>query len=190
MDISIVWNLGGQLVLCHCSLPNFTINSSSSKSANAVSPTDAFCDLTHILSAAFPAFLKVHYLPLSCVCCTTCGNTPQARTHISWLFPDHFQIPWLFFYCAGNILWCIRPTVGIYIRHTSFCRRDVLCIGHTRLTHSCWLAATSLSVWLVNVHLLSSTFSLNVLILETFATNILSLPLWKMYLNKLVCVMS
>ena len=41
----------------------------------------------------------------------------------------------------------------------------------------CWLAATSLNVWLVNVHLLSSTFSLNVLILETFATNTLSLPL-------------
>ena len=39
-----------------------------------------------------------------------------------------------------------RPTVGTYaIRHTSFCRRDVviinrLRIGHTRLTHSYLLA--------------------------------------------------
>ena len=39
----------------------------------------------------------------------------------------------------------IRPTVGTYLRHTSFCRRDVviinrLRIGHTRLTHSYLLA--------------------------------------------------
>jgi len=47
--------------------------------------------------------------------------------------------------CAGNKLRCIQPTVGIYLRHTSFCRRDVviinrLRIGHTRLTHSYLLA--------------------------------------------------
>ena len=48
--------------------------------------------------------------------------------------------------CAGNKLRCIQPTVGTYIRHTSFCRRDVviinrLRIGHTRLTHSYLLAS-------------------------------------------------
>jgi len=47
--------------------------------------------------------------------------------------------------CAGNKLRCIRPTVGTYLRNTSFCRRDVLIInrlriGHTRLTHSYLLA--------------------------------------------------
>jgi len=43
------------------------------------------------------------------------------------------------------VLRCIQPTVGTYLRHTSFCRRDVviinrLRIGHTRLTHSYLLA--------------------------------------------------
>ena len=44
---------------------------------------------------------------------------------------------------------------------------------------------------LINIiHLLSSTFSLNALILEIFATNTLSLPLWKTYMNKSICAIS
>ena len=34
--------------------------------------------------------------------------------------------------CAGNKLQCIQPTVGTYIRHTSFCRRDVVIINRLR----------------------------------------------------------
>ena len=30
--------------------------------------------------------------------------------------------------CAGNKMRCIRPTVGSYLRNTSFCRRDVVII--------------------------------------------------------------
>jgi len=55
----------------------------------------------------------------------------------------------------------------------------------TSHTLICWLAATSLNVWVINVHSL-----LNVVFLETFTTNTLLLPVWKMYLRKSVSVMS
>ena len=41
--------------------------------------------------------------------------------------------------CAGNKLRCIRPTVGTYLRNTTFCRRYVVIIN-TRITHSYLLA--------------------------------------------------
>jgi len=48
----------------------------------------------------------------------------------------------------------------------------------------CLVTVLSLNVWLSNVHLLSNTFSLTAVILETFTTNTLLLLLWKTYLNK------